>query len=346
METILRTTAGLLFVCIIQTGSAQTNYINHTLQQGETLSALATQYSTNVGDIMRMNAMHADTKLVYGSVIKIPSAKNVRTNTQNVKPVTQPQTGLPANVVKHTVVKGETLYSISKQYNVSVDQIKSWNRLTDNSAKLGSILIVGNSTTAETSKPATEVKRQRVETAAPSTTQLVVEPAQKKVTENKVSESITAITPGVKENSEENTDIKINAGETAITPEAQQNNQAQTIAVDNNAEPVSSLSSKNSEGYFADMFRKSRKQKHVSGISKTFKTASGWNDGKYYVLADDINPGTIVKLKADNGNSVYAKVLWNMGDLKENNGINFRISNATAAALNESSNAFNLDISY
>jgi hypothetical protein len=63
-------------------------------------------------------------------------------------------------------------------------------------------------------------------------------------------------------------------------------------------------------------------------------------DGKYYILANDIEPGTIVKITADNGNSVYAKVLWNMGDMKENAGINFRISNATAAALHENNDSF------
>ena len=35
-----------------------------------------------------------------------------------------------------------------------------------------------------------------------------------------------------------------------------------------------------------------------------------------------------------------------MGDLKENNGINFRVSNATAAALNENAASFNLTVYY
>ena len=101
------------------------------------------------------------------------------------------------------------------------------------------------------------------------------------------------------------------------------------------------------EGFFQDQFSgKIKRKQHVSGISKTFKTSSGWSDGKYYILADNINPGTVVKLTADNGKSVYAKVLWNMGDLKENNGVDFRVSNATAAALNENADSFNLTVYY
>ena len=101
------------------------------------------------------------------------------------------------------------------------------------------------------------------------------------------------------------------------------------------------------EGYFENQFSgKIKRKKHVSGVSKTFKTSSGWSDGKYYVLADNINPGTIVKLTADNGKSVYAKVLWNMNDLKESNNVDFRVSNATAAALHENTDAFNLTVYY
>ena len=86
---------------------------------------------------------------------------------------------------------------------------------------------------------------------------------------------------------------------------------------------------------------------NVSGVSKTFKTASGWSDGKFYILANDIEPGTIVKITAGNGSAVYAKVLWNMGNMKENAGINFRISDATAAALHVNDTAgFNLNISF
>ena len=63
------------FFFSFQLVSAQSNYITHTLKQGESLSTLAKQYNTSVGDIMRMNGMHADSKLVYGSKIKIPSTK-------------------------------------------------------------------------------------------------------------------------------------------------------------------------------------------------------------------------------------------------------------------------------
>lgn len=42
----------------------------------------------------------------------------------------------------HTVAKGDTLYNISKRYGCSVDEIKRWNNLKDNSISLGQELII------------------------------------------------------------------------------------------------------------------------------------------------------------------------------------------------------------
>lgn len=320
MKIFLITTVVAAFVLIMQPAFAQSNVINHTLKQGESLSALAKQYNTNVGDIMRLNNMHADTKLVYGSVIKVPS-KNIQTETKNTEPVTEILTNATESQTKHTVTQGETLYSISKEYNISIDDLKAWNNLTDNSVKIGSVLIVANSNTSvNNSQPVAEIKRKRVETIQENATLTAVEPEQKIEQVNNVVD------------------------EKPVNADSNTNNQVIDVTSDN-IEPTSSVT-KNTDGYFEDSYIKTRRQQHVSGTSKTFKTASGWNDGKYYILANDINPGTIVKLTADNGHSVYAKVLWNMGDLKENSGINFRVSDATAAALNENSSLFNLDIYY
>ena len=42
----------------------------------------------------------------------------------------------------HTVVKGETLYSLSKQYGVTVDDLKVWNSLVDNTIHVGQEITV------------------------------------------------------------------------------------------------------------------------------------------------------------------------------------------------------------
>lgn len=47
-------------------------------------------------------------------------------------------------ITEHTVVKGDTLYSLAKRYNLSVEQLKSLNKLTSNDLKIGQILIVNS----------------------------------------------------------------------------------------------------------------------------------------------------------------------------------------------------------
>ncbi len=326
MKKFLQAAIFFIFLFVMKAASAQSSFVRHILKAGETLSLLAKQYNTNVGDIMRMNNMHADTKLVYGSAIKIPSNKKTKAEVQQPLPDKTINVVANKNMLRHTVAKGETLYSISKQYNVSKEQIKAWNNLTDNTLKLGTNLIVGTSNSSQPAdKTITETKRQRVETTQPIQTNNIIQPEQKTEIANNV----------IEETKVDNADIKTTNETLNSKPENIANN---TTA--NNVLPQG-------EGFFQDQFSgKIKHKKHVSGISKIFKTSSGWSDGKYYILADNINPGTVVKLIADNGKSVYAKVLWNMNDLKESNNVDFRVSNATAAALHENTDAFNLTVYY
>ena len=44
----------------------------------------------------------------------------------------------------HTVAKGETLYRLSRQYGVSVNDLKTWNSLPDNTIHVGQELVVSH----------------------------------------------------------------------------------------------------------------------------------------------------------------------------------------------------------
>ena len=46
------------------------------------------------------------------------------------------------DVQKYTVIKGDSLYSISKKFNISIDELKKKNNLTDNTISLGQSIIV------------------------------------------------------------------------------------------------------------------------------------------------------------------------------------------------------------
>jgi LysM repeat protein len=46
------------------------------------------------------------------------------------------------DVQKYTVVKGDTLYSISKRFNITVEELKRKNNMVDNALSLGQTIIV------------------------------------------------------------------------------------------------------------------------------------------------------------------------------------------------------------
>lgn len=79
---------------------------------------------------------------ITAPVVKNPVVNN--TITINFHPFTNPPSGngTPVNFITHTVQTGDTLYNISKRYNVDVEQLKAWNRMTDNSIQLHQQLII------------------------------------------------------------------------------------------------------------------------------------------------------------------------------------------------------------
>jgi hypothetical protein len=98
-------------------------------------------------------------------------------------------------------------------------------------------------------------------------------------------------------------------------------------------------------GVFKGEFNESGKS--ASGVAGTFKSTSGWQDGKYYALMNNISVGTIVRVNDSNtGKSVYAKVLGALPDMKESAGLSIRISNAAASELGEGEGRFGVSVSY
>jgi len=92
-------------------------YILHKVVSGETMYSVSKKYNTTPEILKQLNPELA-TGLKLGQVIRVPSK------------VVAP--GVPANTSStsqkiHTVAAGETLYSISRQYAVSVDEIKAAN---------------------------------------------------------------------------------------------------------------------------------------------------------------------------------------------------------------------------
>lgn len=61
---------------------------------------------------------------------------------KSLVPAARPAAPAPASAAHHTVQKGETLFSISRQYGVTPAQLQEWNDKPDNGVKIGEVLVV------------------------------------------------------------------------------------------------------------------------------------------------------------------------------------------------------------
>lgn len=121
--------------------------INHIVQPKETLYSLSKKYAVSVDEIKLVNATILKNGLKIGQTIKIPSGKNIDRDESLTKIESSKtefsQAKISGNTIKHKVQPKETLYSISKKYNVTIDEIKNQNEvLLRNGLQVGQILSV------------------------------------------------------------------------------------------------------------------------------------------------------------------------------------------------------------
>ncbi len=124
--------------------------ILHKVETKESYYSIARKYSVNPKSLMEFNSSKA---LQPGAVLKIPTdrpfIKEEKKATLPVKPKVK------TTVIEYKVGEKETLYSISKRFNTTVDELKSINNMTDNSLSTGQIIKVPSGGTSVISSPAT-----------------------------------------------------------------------------------------------------------------------------------------------------------------------------------------------
>lgn len=118
----------------------------HTVKHGEKLSSIARKYGVTVADLKNWNyigrkGVRTGKKLtvyVRESQNK-PSKLDIKAGTQLVENKKTEDKNLTASKTSltHKVVKGESLYSISQKYDVSINHLKELNNLKDNNLSLG-----------------------------------------------------------------------------------------------------------------------------------------------------------------------------------------------------------------
>jgi LysM repeat protein len=150
------------------------SFIIHQVAEKETLFGISRRYQVAVNEILQNNPQLQE-GLKMGQRIRVPFT---------------PKSAIPAGARLHKVEPGETLFAVSKRYNVTVSEIMAWNKLQGNDLSVGQSLIIEGvaETPAEVATPApqpapAQPANSRVkETPAPKTAE--VAPVKEKAKES------------------------------------------------------------------------------------------------------------------------------------------------------------------
>lgn len=103
---------------------ADNDTIIYTVKKGDNLYNIARTYNTTASQIISINNL-PNTNLSIGQKLKIPTNKNSSSTS-----------------ITYIVKKGDSLYTIAKKYNTTVDSIKKKNNLKTNNLSIGQKLLI------------------------------------------------------------------------------------------------------------------------------------------------------------------------------------------------------------
>lgn len=300
-------------------------YVDHTVNPKEGIYAIGRLYNVHPKSIASFNSIDINKGLNIGEVIKVPleAANFSQTNT----------TGTP---VYYVVGEKDGLMKVSNFANkLTLQKIRDWNQLSSDNLNVGQNLVIGYIQSADLAKVApkalpvtkpVEVKPKEETHPVEVVKAEIIEPVKTEAVKVKETPKPEVVQPVVKET------VKVE--EPKVQPK--------TVT----AAPAGG------DGYFAASFATQTKQSSADNnetvTAGIFKTSSGWQDAKYYLLMDKVQAGKIVRITNPNNNkTIYAKVLGEMSSIKQNQGLNVRISNAAAAALGIADNdKFIVNVNY
>ena len=113
----------------------------HSIKNGETLYTIARKHHTTIEEVRKVNGLKKGDNLKIGRVIKVPK------NTYKVpksKIVKAKKTKKKSNkLVKHSIKKGETLFTIAKKHHTTIEEVRKANGLKKGvNLKIGRVLKV------------------------------------------------------------------------------------------------------------------------------------------------------------------------------------------------------------
>jgi len=251
-------------------------------------------------------------KLKAGATLNIPSKLKANDPFYEKNKLDENQANKKSDQKKitHKVAASETLFSISKKYNVTVDQIKRNNNLKSNSIKKGQLLVISEvkkSNSDEVGK-STEVKH--------TPAHVEVEPA-KEVTPSKADV----------DNSEPKTKETKEVTENKVVKETNEN-----VRSDDEDKKI--------------IFANGRQEINETGVASWIEDETSGSN-KYYALHRTAPAGTIIKItNRMNSRSIYVKVVGLLPSTGDNEGLIIKVSKSGAEKLGVIDQRFQANLLY
>ncbi len=90
----------------------------HKIRSGESLSVIARHYHISINSLKQANQLK-NSRIRAGKYLLIPTSNSSISNSSSNK----------KQLISYKVKKGDSLYRISRQFNVSIKSLKKWNKI-------------------------------------------------------------------------------------------------------------------------------------------------------------------------------------------------------------------------
>lgn len=285
---------------LVKTDKNGAPYLDHTIGAKENFYSIGRIYNISPRVFAPYNGIDLNSPLSIGQTLRIPlnEINFYQGGSSNENEVFVP--------LYHAVKSGENLPRIAQLFNTSVDQLNGWNQLGSQTLKAGQRIAIGFLKVDKNLSPLAS--------------------AAKKNIPNTFAKAEVATVP-------------VPAAPAQSVPTQKQPEAPKTVIPSEPITVIPAPVSYNGIGFFMEEYQRQTNNGKLVGEQERFdagifKSNSGWNDGKYYVLLEEVTKGTIVEItNLANGKVVYAKVLAGVEETSPGSEFPLRISNAAAAQL-------------
>lgn len=331
-------------------------FVIHKVDEKETLYAISRRYRTTVDAILQYNS-GAASGLEIGQILKVPYTSSG---------VSEPGAAAraPGDIV-HEVVPKETMFSISRKYSVTIDEIRQWNKLSDNSLSIGQQLVIKKkSALSQPSAQNNEIQpRKGYHTVAAQetlfsiskqygvTVQEIREWNNLESNELKIGQTLFVVQPEkrvvttAEKPQSETTPDRPTVSSPPVTGNDPSDSPANPVEEKKEPQPVAQESRTQPQTIRISESYKNGSETIESGLAELIEGTEG--NRKYLALHRTAPIGTILKIRNEmNNREVFVRVMGKLPDTALTNKLIIRISKSAYDRLGAIDQRFRVEVTY